>query len=378
MPKQISSAPLLSIVVPAYQAQVSIERLLASILAWDGDDIEVVVVNDGSTDATQRLCSDAAAKDVRIRLVNRENGGRSSARNEGISVARGEWLMFADSDDCFIYGWAPTVRRALGLGYELVVFAMVRSDGLDSFGRPPSRPRTGSPVEMSASAVLKGLMDGTFRTMLDAAGSFEWNACWGRLYRRSIIDRVVDETGGEPFPVGLRFSEDRLFNLCCLKVMGAADVRFDYSPIYYWDLGLSLTVARPAFEDANTLIPYKKALNALAGVFESEELNQIMAMELASQFRRSSSLPVRELASASMVWKEVLASGVPNNCWPYIPGFLGKRRRVYAISVALLRMGYSRAALSCQGLIQGVGAMAGHLREKLPILQSPDNVKHDI
>lgn len=371
------SAPLLSIVIPAYQAQASVGRLLDSILTWNGDDIEVVVVNDGSTDATQYVCDRIVAKDSRVRLVNKENGGRSSARNEGVRIARGKWLMFADSDDYLTEGWVPAVRKALKLDRGLTVFSMVRSDGLDSFGRTPVDSRKYDPVDVAASAVFESLVDGTFRSMLSASGSFEWNSCWGRLYRKSIVEEVVGVTDGKPFPEGVKFSEDRLFNLCCLKAMGTSVVRFDYSPVYYWDLGLSSTVAKVAIEDAKTLVSYGRALDTLGGVFEPKDRNQIMAMELACQFRRSATLSARGLASAAKAWKEVLDSDVPNGCWPHVAGFLGRRRWIFGLSVALLIEGRPYAALWCQHFIQRAGKMIEGCRRRRTINSRGSNLASD-
>ena len=229
---------LLTVIVPAYQAGKSIDRLLRSLLLWSGEDMEVIVVDDGSTDDTASIVSSISSRDPRVRLITQANGGRSSARNTGISYARGEWIMFADSDDYLLGSWQDAVSIVRKVDCDLLIFSMVRSDGLDAFGNLPERYSNLSETLLSAREVFAALVDASFGATVDLAGSFEWNACWSRLYRSRIVARVAALNGGEAFPVGLKFSEDRLFNLAYLKAMGDSVVTFCYKPVYYWDLAI--------------------------------------------------------------------------------------------------------------------------------------------
>jgi glycosyltransferase involved in cell wall biosynthesis len=88
-----------SIVVPAYNAQESIQKTLQSLLFQTLQELEVVVVNDGSTDKTKEIIENIAKTDSRVVLINKENEGPSIAREVGISKARGEFIYFLDSDD---------------------------------------------------------------------------------------------------------------------------------------------------------------------------------------------------------------------------------------------------------------------------------------
>lgn len=357
MTSKSQMVPSLSVVVPAYQAEHSIGRLLESILLWDGNDIEVVVVDDGSTDRTSDIVADFAVRDSRIHLINKRNGGRSSARNVGIGASRGDWLMFADSDDCLLDGWAQKVRNYMRENFDLVVFSMLRSDGLDSFDCSPVAPPKEDRVIKTAAEIKNILIDGSFRNYLEASGHFEWNACWGRLYRRSNVDSIVSATDGEVFPEGLKFSEDRLFNLRYLSILGDKPVLFDYSAIYYWDMGLSSTVAHVSSGDAESLIAFRKALDGLAGAVEGASVVLVMSMEIASQFRRAATLPVSELSEATVTWQKVLDSGALRGCKRYVASFMGKRSWMFRPAVWLLYAGYPHAALWFQHLIQILGAI---------------------
>lgn len=92
-------SPAVSVVVPVYNPGPFLEPLLASLLAQTEPSLEIVAVDDGSTDGSGERLRTAAARDPRLVVVTRRNGGYAAARNSGIEAARGRWLAFADSDD---------------------------------------------------------------------------------------------------------------------------------------------------------------------------------------------------------------------------------------------------------------------------------------
>lgn len=93
------STPLISIIVPVYNIKEYLPRCVSSLQAQTYPNIEILLVDDGSTDGTGALCDELAAKDERIRVFHKANGGSSSARNLGLSRARGKYIGFVDSDD---------------------------------------------------------------------------------------------------------------------------------------------------------------------------------------------------------------------------------------------------------------------------------------
>ena len=111
-------APRLSIIIPAYNCADYLDQCLDSITGPGGagpdDDVEVVVVDDGSTDATDRIVRARALTDPRIRHLRQDNRGVSAARNAGIGAARGRCLMFVDADDLVAPDFVETLLRLLG------------------------------------------------------------------------------------------------------------------------------------------------------------------------------------------------------------------------------------------------------------------------
>ena len=91
--------PLISIIVPIYNVEAYLKRCVVSIQNQTYPNIEIILVDDGSPDKSGKLCDELAAKDERIKVIHKPNGGLSDARNAGIDLAQGEFLSFIDSDD---------------------------------------------------------------------------------------------------------------------------------------------------------------------------------------------------------------------------------------------------------------------------------------
>ena len=90
---------MISVIVPVYNTEKFLEECVSSICAQTFKDLEIILVDDGSTDKSPAICDQLAEKDSRIRVIHKQNGGVSSARNMGLDMAVGEYIAFADSDD---------------------------------------------------------------------------------------------------------------------------------------------------------------------------------------------------------------------------------------------------------------------------------------
>lgn len=118
-----------SVIVPVYQVEAYLPRCLDSILAQTLRDFELILVDDGTRDDCPAIMRAYAARDSRIRLLHKENGGLSSARNAGLCVARGEYIAFVDSDDYVAPSLlADTVAAAERTGAQMVVFNYALAD----------------------------------------------------------------------------------------------------------------------------------------------------------------------------------------------------------------------------------------------------------
>lgn len=91
--------PLVSVIVPVYNVEKYLKRCLDSVLAQSYKNLEIILVDDGSTDRSGEICDEYKKKDGRIRVIHKENGGLSDARNEGMKIGKGDYACFVDSDD---------------------------------------------------------------------------------------------------------------------------------------------------------------------------------------------------------------------------------------------------------------------------------------
>ena len=91
--------PEISVIVPVYKVEKYIHRCVDSILGQTFSDIQVILVDDGSPDTCGDICEEYARRDSRVRVIHKENGGLSDARNAGIPQADGKYIIFIDSDD---------------------------------------------------------------------------------------------------------------------------------------------------------------------------------------------------------------------------------------------------------------------------------------
>ena len=101
---------LISIIVPVYNTEKYLHRCIDSILAQTYQDFELLLIDDGSKDSSGAICDEYAAKDARVRVFHKENGGVSSARNVGLDNARGEWITFVDADDWVDDCWLQSIN----------------------------------------------------------------------------------------------------------------------------------------------------------------------------------------------------------------------------------------------------------------------------
>lgn len=199
----------ISIIVPVYNCRAYLERCVASILGQTFEDIQLLLIDDGSTDGSGALCDEFAVRDSRVQVIHQENRGVSAARNAGLDAARGDYISFVDADDWAAPEMLKEALARLGDG-EMVLFDAVTvwPDGREEDDTIPLLP--------DSAALDHGAM--TPPVLAQTAG-----AVWRCLYRRDLVE-------GVRFVEGLKMSEDRLFNL---ETMGRANsVRYLKKGLY--------------------------------------------------------------------------------------------------------------------------------------------------
>jgi glycosyltransferase involved in cell wall biosynthesis len=229
--------PKVSIVVPIYNVEKYLSRCLDSLLAQSLKDIEIVAVNDGSNDSSLDILKKFALKDSRIKVIDKPNGGVSSARNAGIKIASGEYIGFVDPDDWVNQEMYKCMHNsAKSEKADIVMCTYIREfeshSKLKNFNLPSKVLYEGEKVKKNIMRRLVGPLNDEIANpeLLDA-----WGTVWSKLYRAEIIKEK-----------GIRFidlkkigtNEDTVFNIEAFYY--AKSFLFLNSPYYhYWRVNVT-------------------------------------------------------------------------------------------------------------------------------------------
>lgn len=188
---------LISIIVPAYNIENYIERSIRSIMNQTYSNLEIIIVDDGSTDKTGIIIDRLAKEDQRIIPIHEKNGGVSAARNIGLDIAKGEYIGFVDGDDYIEENmYEQLISNAIRYDADIshCGYQMVFPNRIDYYYNTK---------EVMIQDCKKGIYD------LIKADKIE-PGLWNKLYRREII-------GMNRLDEGIRINEDLLFNYCLFK-----------------------------------------------------------------------------------------------------------------------------------------------------------------
>lgn len=215
--------PAVSVIVPIYNAELRLRACLDSLLAQTFRDWELILVNDGSTDASLAICSEfQAAEPERIRIFTGPNGGVSVARNRGLDAARGTWVVFCDADDVAAQDWLAVLHGNAVRDKADLSFCAFRDVGPESTKTVTNFPFRGSALLSGRKAILETLFLPLMHDAKDVHGYL-----FSCLFRRDVIER-----GHARFTPGIAMLEDELFLLKCLlnaETVTATDlVLYDY------------------------------------------------------------------------------------------------------------------------------------------------------
>lgn len=184
-----------SVIVPIYKVEPYLDCCVQSIVDQTYENLEIILVDDGSPDNCPAMCDDWAAKDSRIRVIHKENGGFSSARNAGLDAATGDYIQFVDSDDWIL----PDMTAALVSCAVKENADVVRCGYCENVDGDMQEICTNSQTycpeynKLVIDIMNDGLMSG---------------AVWNKLYKHSVLNGMRFRPG---------YSEDILFNYCVIQ-----------------------------------------------------------------------------------------------------------------------------------------------------------------
>lgn len=207
---------VISVIVPIYKVEAYLRRCVDSICNQTYQNLEIILVDDGSPDGCGRICDEYALKDSRIRVVHKENGGLSDARNAGLDIAHGEYISFVDSDDYIDENmieklWAAVISEDGEM--SLCEFSYVDDD----YHILEEKNKKKSPIK---NEVLTGVE--AVQKLTDSSGQYTIACC--KLYKKTLFRDVR-------FPKG-KFHEDEFVShvlfLKCNRVVCIGEALYYY------------------------------------------------------------------------------------------------------------------------------------------------------
>ena len=208
----MSNSELVSIIVPVYNAEQYISRCISCILDQTYRNIELILVDDGSSDKSVQIIDEKSGKDKRIVVIHKSNGGASDARNTGLSVCRGSYICFVDADDIIDPEYVMTMLTiAKEYDCDIVQCEYKRVNNRDIvFTKGDNKISVVSNIDMLNRIYSKSNVD----TIV----------LWNKLFKKSVIADIR-------FPVGIMF-EDEVF--CPRVIYNASRIAITNSTLYYY------------------------------------------------------------------------------------------------------------------------------------------------
>lgn len=197
-----------SVIVPVYNTEKYLRCCMDSVIGQTLRDIEIVCVNDGSTDGSLAILQEYAAKDKRIKIINQENKGLSAARNAGLKVATADYISFIDSDD-FVH---PSFLEQL--------YRAIKENNCDVAGCDFAKIKKDERLPFIGKIKAK-IYEPALNVLLNRKNFIHFNV-WNKLYKRELIR-------GIPFIEGMYY-EDWVFNTCVFA--GAKSFVWISAPLY--------------------------------------------------------------------------------------------------------------------------------------------------
>lgn len=319
-----ADAPLVSVLVPVYNAERDLARCLRSIAAMEYREIEVLMLDDGSTDASAAICQTMADVDPRFRYIPCEHGGVSRTRNRGLSESRGTYLMFVDADDIVHPQFLTRMLAAMRPDGQNIVVC----DYVQEYAHRGGENRQGASLHGGNDGVTRQAADqrggdGGIRHYAVAAGeytrrayipqimiapaSFYVGVLWNKIYRRDIIEEHAMR-----FHEGTSLGEDFLFNLAYLRHIAYVTCIADR--LYYYELqgAGSLTSNRG---DIDTYIANRVRLyHGYEAMFEAENMRGIWRFRAQRYMVDQYHEAIRQWCAAGTLLERRIYQGYIKDC----------------------------------------------------------------
>ncbi len=283
--------PLVSVVIPVFNVEEYLACCIESVLKQTYTNLEIILLDDGSTDRSSEICDEYAEKDARIQVIHKLNTGVSDTRNYGVSAAKGKYVSFLDSDDWIVENlYADIVAEMEADKIDMLKFGFVETDGV-----------AGKKNLFGKQEVIVG-KEALFSKFFD---SWLWTMPWNGVYTKELAEKVI-------FPVGIIHEDNYSSGMYLFHAVKVKTLRNEY---YYYrkspgTLSASSHIKRPP----DKVLAIKKLVDDLAalGYFDAK-LNK----KLAGEFYHF-------ILKANNIYR---VTGIDKNLAAFIMNNIGKLRQ---------------------------------------------------
>lgn len=199
----------ITVIIPVYNTGKYLRRCIDSVLNSKYKNFEIILVNDGSTDNSEEICRYYNEKDCRVRLLNQKNCGVSAARNNGIDISSGKWIVFVDSDDVISGDFLGMIVQEENQNQDLLIFEQVSLN--ERLGRNCSHKDINDiqiKYYLKKEDIIKVIEKMLMAEQLTKDSKISLYSPCAKAYRKSILDRYSIR-----FPVDIFIGEDKIFNI---------------------------------------------------------------------------------------------------------------------------------------------------------------------
>lgn len=325
MREMIDMQDLVSIIIPVYNVNPYIYKCLDSVINQTYKNIEILLIDDGSTDGSEIICDEYAANDSRIKVIHKENGGVSSARNIGLEISTGKYIIFVDADDIVSINYVTNLVSPLITGVDIVIDLPVIIS--------KKRRIVSNIKEINGFSLLND-----YNKLFQTEYSLALQSPCGKIYKKQILNR-----NNLKFNINIKYGEDTVFNLNYYKYISSYKLINKQSYFYYHRIGIgavnSFSVQRLSDEvnglreKNNSLIKNKYAnYGKIHNMMIIATMNSVLkALFLSKEsFYSKISLSKEIIGTLS---REVIEPIVTNKLKQHIVLFMAKKRITLPVSI---------------------------------------------
>lgn len=245
---------MVSIIVPIYNVEEYLKRCIDSLVNQTYKDIEIILVNDGSTDSSLNICKEYANQHKIIKLIDKMNGGLSSARNAGLKHCQGEYIAFVDSDD-----WVEP-------NYIEVLLDVLEKHNVDiaqcSYVKEVGQVNSSKIINQYNEEILTG--KDAIKKLYIKDDYVKTVVAWNKLYRRNIFERIR-------FPEGLNYEDEAIIHEILYKA--GTLVKIDYTLYHYLIRKNSITQSEFSLKRLDAVKAFERRIDFFTKNKEIELLN---------------------------------------------------------------------------------------------------------